>query len=253
MIRLARMAGAARRLVADNSPAILTAVGIAGVATTTFLAVKATPRAWMDIQDAQSERIDPLTKVEVARLTYKYYIPAAASGVVTIAAIIGVNSISSGRNKALLAAYGLSDAAFREYRDKVVETIGANKEQKVMDDVNQDIVNREMPNKQIIIASGGDVMFLDKMSGRVFESDVETVNRAVNEVNYVIINDMYASLNDFYSKLGLPSNKMGDEFGWSSDRLFELEPFTATVYEGKPVLVIDYRVQPNRGYHKFRG
>lgn len=252
MIRLARYAGAARRLVANNSPAILTVVAVAGVATTTFLAVKATPRAWMDIQNEQSERLDPVSKTEIVKLTYKHYIPAAASGVVTIAAIVGVNSISSGRNKALLAAYGLSDAAFREYRDKVVEHIGANKEQKVMDEVNQDYVDREMPNKQVIIASGGDVMFLDKMSGRVFESDVETVRRAENDVNYMIINDMYASLNDFYYKLGLPPNKMGDEFGWTVERPLELESFTAAVFEGKPVLVIDYRTQPNRGYHKFR-
>lgn len=252
MIRLARFAGAARRLVSDNSPAILTAISIAGVASTTFLAVKATPKAWMDIQDAQSEQIDPLTKLEVARLTYKYYIPTVASGVVTIAAIVGVNSISSGRNKALLAAYGLSDAAFREYRDKVVEHIGANKEQKVMDDVNQAIVERELPNKQVIIASGGDVLFLDKWSGRPFESDVETVRKAVNDINYVLLNEMYASVNDFYDKLGLPRNTMGDEFGWTADRLMELEPFTATVHEGKPVLVVDYRMQPNRGYHKFR-
>jgi hypothetical protein len=207
MIKLSRYAGAARRLVANNSPAILTVVAVAGVATTTFLAVKATPRAWMDIQEAQSEQLDPLTKVEVAKLTYHHYIPTVASGVVTIAAIVGVNSISSGRNKALLAAYGLSDAAFREYRDKVVEHIGANKEQKVMDEVNQDYVDREMPSKQVIIASGGDVMFLDKMSGRVFESDVETVRRAENDVNYMIINDMYASLNDFYYKLGLPRTR----------------------------------------------
>lgn len=252
MIRLARFAGAARRLVADNSPAILTAVGIAGVATTTVLAIKATPKAWMDIQNAQSEQMKPLKPVEKVKLTYKYYIPTVASGVVTIVAIVGVNSISSGRNKALLAAYGLSEAAFREYRDKVVEHIGANKEQKVMDDVNQDIVQRELPSKQIIIASGGDVMFLDKWSGRPFESDVETVRKAVNDINYKLINEGYASVNDFYYELGLPQNKMGDEFGWSSEKPFELDQFTATVFEGKPVLVVDYRIQPNRGYYKFR-
>lgn len=252
MIRLARLAGAARRLVADNSPAILTVVAVAGVATTTVLAVKATPRAWMDIQNAESEQVDPLTPVEKVKLTYKHYIPTVASGVATIACVVGVNSISSGRNKAILTAYGLTEAAFREYRDKVVETIGEKKEQKVMDEVNQDLVAREMPGKQVIIAAGGEVTFLDKWSGRPFKSDIPSIQKAVNEINYKLLNESYASVNDFYYELGLPSNAMGEEFGWNSDKMLELQEFTAAVYEGHPVLVIDYRVTPNRGYYKFR-
>jgi hypothetical protein len=251
MIRLARYAGAAQKLVADNSPTILTVAAVAGVVTTAFLVARAAPKAHIDIVNEQAERTDELDLTDKVLLTYKYFIPAATTGALTIACVIGANTINMKRTTALAGAYGLSELALKSYRDKVVEHIGEAKEQKVRDEVNQDLVDRLPEGKQIIIANGGNVLFLDKWSGQLFESDVETVRKAVNDINLRMIHDMYASLNDFYYILGVDQNEMGNEFGWSVDLPLELEEFTAAVRHGKPCLVIDYRVQPKRGYNKF--
>jgi hypothetical protein len=230
----------------------LTTIAVVGVVTTTVLAVKATPQAHTDIQNAKSETTEDLTIVDVVKLTYKHYLPSVATGILTVACVIGSNHVNTKRTAALASVYGLTEAAFREYREKVVEHIGTVKEQKVRDEVNQDVVDRiPVESKQIIVTDTGNVLFLEKLSGRIFASDVETVRKAVNDVNYLIINDMYASLNDFYYKLSLPPNDVGETLGWTTDRLLELEEFTATVFDGKPCLVIDYRAMPKPKYNKF--
>lgn len=49
--------------------------------------------------------------------------------------LIGASSVNLRRNAALATAYTLSESALKEYREKVVETIGEKKEQAVQDAV----------------------------------------------------------------------------------------------------------------------
>jgi len=251
MNRLARYAGAAQKLVADNSPTILTVAAVAGVVTTVFLVAKAAPKAHIDIVNEQSERTDELDLTDKVLLTYKHYIPAAATGILTISCIIMANSINAKRTSALAGAVGLSEIAFKNYRDKVVEHIGEKKEEKVHDEVMQDIVNRApLGDNQIIIASGGKSLFLDNFSERYFESDMETVRRAVNDINEQIFGSDSASLNEFYNRLGIKGSKVGDDVGWTQTNKLEVRYSACLTDEGRPCVVIDYRKNPIRDYWK---
>ena len=49
-----------------HSPEILTGIGIAGMITSTVLAVKATPKAMARVEEAREEKGEDLTKAEVA-------------------------------------------------------------------------------------------------------------------------------------------------------------------------------------------
>ena len=140
-LSLSKFAKNAKMWTSKHSPEILTGFGIAGMITTTVLAVRATPKALKLIEDAKFEKYgevyeeDRLTVVETVKAAWKPYIPAAVTGVASIACLIGATSVSSRRNAALATAYQLSATAFNDYREKVVETIGEKKEQVVKDKV----------------------------------------------------------------------------------------------------------------------
>lgn len=114
-----------------HSPEILTGLGIAGMVTTTVMAVQATPKA-LDIMaeikenhlendDKKAYAKDIITKVA------PIYIPSAVIGILSISCIICASSVNVKRNAALATAYSISESALREYRGKVVETIGEKK------------------------------------------------------------------------------------------------------------------------------
>lgn len=252
MLRLAQYAGAAKKLVSDNSPAILTAVAVVGVVSTAILAAKAAPKAHQDILNQESEQLDPLVLSDKFLLTYRYFIPTVAVGTATIACVIGANTISTKRQAALAGAYGLAELAHREYRDKVVEHIGEKKEERVHDDVMKDVISRNpITDNQVIITGSGKSLFLDKFSMRYFEGDMETVRRAVNDVNEQRHNEMYASLNDFYRRIGLESSAVGEEMGWTLDQKLEVRYSSQLSSDGRPCVTLDFDKMPIRDYNKL--
>ncbi len=254
MLHIASIARGAREFATHNSPAILTGVAIAGVATTAILAVRATKPALIDIQHAESEREEPLTKSEVVKLCWKYYIPAAGVGVVTIACVIGAQSVNTRRHAALISAYTLSEKSFTELQDKVEETFGKNKAERVKDDIAQDNVNATPPVKEqvVVVTASADHLFRDGFSGQYFRSTVDRVDKAVNKINYDLNNNAHASLNDFYGYLEIANSDMGDDLGWKSDVMLEAQ--RSVVMAGdEPCIVITLSHPPVANYWKFGG
>ena len=88
------------------------------------------------------------------RLTWRYYVPTAIMGGLTIACIIGANSINLRRNAALAGAYSLTEAALKEYQAKVIETIGDKKEQAIRDDIAKDRVKEHPLGEREVIITG---------------------------------------------------------------------------------------------------
>lgn len=249
-----------KMVVSKHSPEILTGIGIAGMITTTILAVKATPKALDLIAAAEDEKFDnghgeALTKLEVVKAAWKPYIPAAIACVTSATCLIGASSAHSKRNAALATAYNLSATALSEYKEKVIETIGEKKERTIRDKVAEERVKKEPVNPSAIIVSGnGNTRCFDTITKRRFTSDIEAIKKIVNELNRRMINgDDYVSLNDFYYELGLDGSSIGDELGWNvSDGLIELDFSAQLDKDGVPCIVIDYTVTPKRGFQFYR-
>lgn len=242
-----------------HSPEILTGIGIAGMITTTVLAVKATPKALILIDDKKKELelypADKLTPVETVKATWKCYIPATVTGIASVACLIGASSVNSRRNAALATAYNLSTTALTEYKEKVIETIGEKKEQTVRDKVAEERIKKEPVNPSAIIVSGnGNTRCFDTITKRRFTSDIEAIKKIVNELNRRMVNgEDYISLNDFYYELGLDGSSIGDELGWNvADGLIELDFSAQLDSDGTPCIVIDYAIAPKRGFQFYR-
>lgn len=253
-MNIEQMSKGLKRLVVDNSPLILTYISVAGVLSTTILAVKATPRALQDLINSQEFAEKNLTTRETVEITWKHYIPAAVSGAVTIASIIGAHSVHTRRNAALVTVYSITETALKEYQAKVKEQLGENKERKVREEVAKDyIANTPMVNAEVHITGTGEQLCYDSFTGRYFKSDIETIRKAQNDINARIINEMYASHNDFYRLIGLSGTTYGEEVGWRTDNLMDLEFTSHLAEDGRPCLCIEYHVSPVRGYYKING
>lgn len=255
--------------LSKKSPEILTGLGIAGMVTTTVLAVKATPKVLMLI-DAEKKRqndelleeakrlnkencaqISKLSVIDTIKVAWKPYIPALVTGTVSIACLVGASSVNARRNAALATAYQLSTTALADYKEKVVETIGEKKEQVIKDKVAQKKVEENPVSKSsIIVSDKGSTLCYDATAGRYFYSDIETIKKAINEMNRrMVLGEMYVSLNEFYMELGLPTTDIGDEVGWSVDTMIEPDFSTQITDDGRPCVVLSYLAAP---CHEFR-
>lgn len=250
MEQITKVAKKAGRVVTDNSPVILTSLGVAGVLGTAYLTATATAKSVVELYNEEYEDVDidsPI--VDKARAVWPNYIPATIVGVSTIGCIVGGHNIHTRRQAALMSLYTLTDATLKEYRAKVAETIGEREETKIREEVDKDRVQRSS-TEPVIVTGSGDHLCYDSYSGRYFMSNVEAIRRAENRINSQVINDSYASQNDFYRELGIPTTRYGDEIGWRVEQMMELRFSSHLTEEGKPVLSVDYRAEPIRDYYR---
>lgn len=243
-----------RTVLVKHSPEILTGMGIAGMVMTTIFAVKATPKALKLIDDKKKEEhTDKLTPVETVKAAWTPYIPAAITGVTSIACIIGASSVNLRRNAALATAYTLSETALKEYKDKVIETIGEKKEKDIRDKIHKDHLDQKpITGSNVIFTDKGNTLCFDYHSGRYFKSDIDHIKRAVNELNRRLVGNGYVSLNDFYDELDLEHTKMGYDLGWElDDGNVEIEFSAQIANDETPCIVINYEVAPHHNFDRF--
>lgn len=238
------------KTVADNSPAILTGMAVVGTLTTAYLTGKATFKA-AEIIAADEFRggvsDDPIQRFkERSKLVWKLYIPAVVSGTFTCTAIICANRIGTRRATALAAAYTISERAFDEYKEKVVEKLGQGREREIHEELAQERAEKAK-NTEVIITGTGEVLCYDTITGRLFKSDMEKLRKAQNDLNEQLINNVYASLGDFYNLIGLPATPYSEEVGWNTDKLLEIT-FSSVLIDGVPCIALEYSVSPVRDY-----
>ena len=270
-INLSNISKQIGRTLKRKSPELLTGMGIGLGACTVVLAVKATPKALMLVEEKKREinrdileeakanghdkceHIDKLTPLDTVKVAWKCYIPAAVTGFASVTCLVGASATSARRNAALAAAYTLSESARIDYKKKVAEVVGEKKEREVRDAIAKDRIERDpVENKEIIITEKGETRCYDSLSGRYFKSDIDMINKAVNELNRRMIDQSYMSLNDYYYEIGLPDIKIGDVLGWRVDQgLIDVDFSAQLSNDGVPCLVVDFTEAPKYDYDKW--
>lgn len=270
-VNVTKLLNTAKMTMKKRSPEILTGLGIAGMISTVVLAVKATPKAMELISDAEekgrlklekadkydNEHIDALVKevrkpLNIVKVAWKPYIPAAVTGVASIACIVGANSIHARRHAVLYSAYKLSETAFNEYKDKVVETVGEKKEKVIREKVAQDkITELKFHDDDIVYTGNGNTLFFDPISKTIFKSSRNSIEKSINDLNYRMSygSEPYMSLNEFYNEIKIPHYELGDELGWRTDKsLIDIAFIPSTTNVGEPCLNLEYNVRPEYNF-----
>lgn len=151
-----------------HSPEILVGLGIAGAASSVIFAIKATPKAMILLEEKRQELgVEKLEAKEIIKTAAPVYIPTAVSFGVSVACIIGASSVNARRNAALTAAYTLSESTLRTYRDKVLETVGEDKEREIRQAAAIE-QQQKTPETQTVVVNhaAGQLKCFDSLSGR---------------------------------------------------------------------------------------
>ena len=238
----------------DHATEILTGVGVVGMVGSTVLAVKATPKALMLIEDRKDElETESLDHLELVKTTWRCYVPATAVGVLSISCLIGSAGVNAKRSAALAAACTLSENAFRTYAEQTLEVVGQEKEHEIREFVGrQKIKDKPMPENtsSLYICEDGESICFEGSSGRYFKTSMNAIERAENAFNKRMLEDMAMSLNDYYYELGLDSVSIGDVIGWDlDDGMIEFKVGSILSDDGKPCIYLEPSIQPR---HDFR-
>lgn len=235
-----------QRALRKHSPEILTGIGIAGMIATTITAVRATPKALRLIDEKEIKDSKRLNTQEIVQTTWKCYVPAAVTGALSVACLIGASSVNAKRNAALATAYTISETALKEYREKATEIVGPKKEQAIRDAVaKEQLVKNPIGKNEVICTGKGEVLCYDPLSGRYFKSSADQLKKAENNLNRQMRDEMHITLNEFYYEIGLSDIDVGGNLGWEIDKGYIDLDFSSQLDEnGTPCLVVGHHRPP---------
>lgn len=256
-----------RQFVDKNSPHVLTGMALAGLVSTTVMALKAGPKARDILENHQKDMayVKPGDKEARRSVTWNTVkemtptiLPPIVMGGITAGCIIGADRISTKRLAVMSAAYTLTETALHDYQNKVEELMGERKAQKIKDAIVQDKVTNNPPPQdptQIVMTGNGDVLCMDNYSGRYFRSSGPKIEHAIVKLSADCASDMYVSLNDLYDYLGIQQVPMGNDFGWNADDLIHGQiPITITAVttpDMQPCLCVTYDVWPRQDFRNL--
>jgi hypothetical protein len=234
-------------LAKKNSPAILFVGGVVGVVGATVLACKATlqleetleesnqladkakeilERDLESYSESEYKRDLVLIKIQSASKVARLYGPAFLVGSLSIAALTGSHITLTRRNAGLMAAYSALDKGFRQYRDRVREELGDEKdlefrhgtatvEEKVeaKDGSTKTVKHTTVPSDMPSMYA----RFFDETSPdwrREPEYNRFFLSCQQNWCNELLRMRGHLFLNEVYDRLGISRTKAGAVVGW---------------------------------------
>lgn len=177
---------------------------------------KACVNATRNYESKMKDREEPMSKEEIIKDNWKFFIVPASLGAAAAGCCIGANVINHRKQVALMGLATGAETAYTSLKDKLPEMVGPRKGEKVMDAAKQDIASKNLPkcDTDIEQAKKGDVLIFDSFTGRWFRSDTDELLRAQNVINEFINANDYMVLNEYYEELGLEPCRIGEMMGW---------------------------------------
>ena len=257
-------------------PKILAANGVIFFGLSTYSAVNATPQATKMLENKKKElKKDDLTFKEKVSTVGKLYLPAIGYGVIGTGSICASVSASQHRYNKLAVDYGAAITSneilresIRTYQDKVVETIGEKKEQKIQESIARDKAASNPPTDLNTPPNPKNytVLVYEPIGGFWFWADIidlktKILNTMRDQDNYP---EGYFGVQEFYMQLdagdqipeaawdkalGLGWNKTLD--GKSVDISLVSKDDAPDKYANIHYYVIRYDMEPHPNYDMF--
>lgn len=216
------------------SPEILTAVGVVGFVGATVLAARATLKLEDTIDKIHNDVYEvkeykdgnkaELTKVYIKGgldLT-KLYLPTISVVVLSGVAIISAHGIMTKRQAGLVAAYAVLERGFNEYRARVIEEFGEEKDREFQSGIKYTTVTKDGETKREATEFlRNDLTEYQRLFGPDninFSQDpdfnVFFLTAQQNVLNDKLQNRGHLFLNDVLDALGFPQTPAGAVVGW---------------------------------------
>lgn len=234
-----RVSRSASRMVLrtrKQSPHILFGVGISGVVGGTVLACRSTLRLEKTLEVFQNEiavtkeNIDngvaeekELVEVYIRHSLRiaKLYAPAGIVGGVGIACLVGSHGQLTKRNGALTAAYAGLASAYDQYRERVREEVGEEKELKLFHGLTSHKIKEDGKTIEVQVGDPNELSIYAVMfdeSNRNWQKDAEW-NKAFLKAQNAYFNNLlqirgHVFLNEVLEHLGFEHTRPGSIVGW---------------------------------------
>lgn len=240
------------RQIYRSSPTILTVVASIGVIITTITAVRATPKAIKLLKEAELEKGENLTKVEIIRVAGPSYIPSALLGISTIVCIFGANALNQKKQASLMSAYAMLNESYKQYRKSAKIVYGEDTDDKIHAEMAKDamvstydwgyqVYNMDMDSESERL------LFYDLSSKKYFRTTMAAVLNAQYHVNRNLSIRGNCSLNEYLSFLGVECIDGGDDLGWDISYMAEemdcywldFDNYKSTLEDGLECIIID--------------
>lgn len=237
-----RVGGRSLLVLQKHSPEILTTVGIVGVVAASVLGARATLKAQpvvkrlredvRGIKELRDDDREYASKEYAKDLTYAYsqgaldllklYGPALTLGVASIGSIVAAHGIMRRRNVALLAAYKAIETGFQEYRKRVIEEYGEEKDREYRAGIYSEEVTGKDGKKEIEKtydpnATSVYAKYFDELSTqwqKIPEYNLLFIKAQQNYMNDLLRSRGHVFLNEVYDALGLERSQAGQAVGW---------------------------------------
>ena len=247
--------------VTKNAPKVLTGISIASSIAASGFAIKGTILA-VEIEKARREKIEKgefpqpaHPKWETVKAVWKCYIPMVTCLIVSVGTSVSGIEMSTARTALATTACKLTETAFTDYRNEVINQIGEDKEKEIRNNIAQK--NAETPVQQqapttLVISPYDKILFYETLTGQIFTSDVTTVKDAFNKINYGLSHNYcdYISVMEYLGELGIDSHD--EARGWNvTDGLLEPKMELDTTPDGRPCLRLSTTVPPREGYNMY--
>lgn len=260
-----------------NSPSILIGLGVSGFVGSLAMAIQATPKAQLKIENAlyskyiESEKdvetssfaqymarsykepyspdnaLSYLNPKETIAIVYDVYIPTMLLASLSIASILIGNRIHVKRAATLAGLYSLAESSLKNYQDRVLDTVGKNENEKIQAAVAQDAIDKNPPTElNTYNVGGGTDLCYEMYTGRYFWGSAENIRSTVNDFNHLLLQENVRTLNELYYEFGLPYVEVGNRIGWDSENgLIEVVLTARVASDNKtPCLVLDFARRP---------
>ena len=245
------------KYVVTNAPKFLTGLSIVSSVTAVIFAVKGTILA-VEIEKERQAKIEsgelPVPehpKVETVKAVWKCYIPAATFLTMSIGSSLYGTSISAARTAMATAACKASELAFDEYKAKVIERIGEDKEKDIRQEIARDQVDQR-EHMLPVMAPFEKYLCQEKYSGVVFYSNLYDIKDSFIEMNYEMLKGFdELAYSQYLGYFGIDSSE--EEIGWNVSMTGPLVLSYHSEYDayGRPVIVFGPTQRPYENYNIY--
>lgn len=254
MSNISTIAASGVETVKRFTPEILAVVGVGAIVTSGVLAARATLKLEAIVDEIKERREYHKYRLEQGSYTDKEYKKAlvktqleflgklgklygvpVAVGVAGLGAVLGAQGVLQKRNVALVGAYKGLEGAYNQYRERVIEEVGPEKEREIRlrlraldaDDENQGDSDDAKPmaliedQKKVILGASPYAVYFDRYTSRDWSDNVD-YNVAFLTAQQSVLNQRLATqgflfLNDVLKALGLETTEAGQQVGWIYD------------------------------------
>lgn len=232
-----------------HSPRLLFGGGILGLITAVVMSAKATPKAMEIIERRrQSGWYEEYDRLTVPKIPLKVmikdiapvYLPTAGLVLLSTGMLLASDHIVRNRYSSLLALYGITQRALRDWDSSTAENVTQKKYHKIKEQV---LAPQRPPEEADMIE--GHRLFWDPISGRYFYArSVDTVRSIFKDINLMLVTEGFVPLSELYYQLNMAPAKFADDIGFRIEDA-EVEPRFDSTYIGDVAYIqVNYEVIP---------